>query len=333
MRLYPGVYNPIHRALAWRQMAWSLETGQDPRKSMLNVLSKNPALDESISQARDELSEGEVLSDVAVRSRYLFPAKQRRYIEEGHKAKCLPAMFKLMIDSYRDQIEYMNEVRAHLLYPALLWGLAAVVFLPVIFVAMPTFEMMFADMGKELPYRNLTVLPTALTLAAIVMALVWPYQRLSLVSALRPLYHHFPLLGAMFRRQFYAEFTRNLAALAKDGMALPDAFAAAGGAIDRGGFAQACEKAAAGLREGKKLSELIEGNKAFPPGLDFAAARGEEMGNLPETLENLAERYAEARAITIKQRMRLLETLLVLLILTAMVVNIFTSYGLVMSIN
>jgi len=159
------------------------------------------------------------------------------------------------------------------------------------------------------------------------------YPHLVQGNYLRRLYESLPYFGRAFHYRFWTEFTRVLGQLLSEGVAVPEAVEAAGGVMAGRAIQEASRRAAGRTREGNKLSQALREEGYFPASLVWTAAQAELIGNLPEALKLLAERYERARDHYSENSYRVMEVIFTFLLALGIGYMILRYYTMIFSLT
>ena len=166
----------------------------------------------------------------------------------------------------------------------------------------PRFRPFFEDQQVVLPLTTRALLalgsfveaywwlPLAIAIAAIVAGIFLirdPRQR----QRWDALKLRLPLAGDILRKAEIAQFGRILGTLLKNGVPLPNALKISGETFRNQVLADAIAGVAAGVREGKGLSEPLARARVFPPLALRLVRVGEEAARLDDMLLELATIY------------------------------------------
>lgn len=198
----------------------------------------------------------------------------------------------------RQQAELTRRVRTILAYPALLMIVVALLSLLFVWGIIPQFARLYDDFGMELPVLTKAVLATAafgrtytitlIGLCLAVAALVWMNRRW--VWAEQWCYA-IPVIGPMWRWNRLVEFSRLMALLLGQKIALPDALRVAADGLRSAALRRACGVVAGRIEQGLSPSAAMAGLGVFPPTLRPLVVWGEQTSSLGEAFQTAAEMF------------------------------------------
>jgi type IV pilus assembly protein PilC len=110
-----------------------------------------------------------------------------------------------------------------------------------------------------------------------------------------------PILGAMFRSYYIANFTRTFSLLLKSEIGITQTLKIVGDTMGNAAYKQVFEKITAGVVRGGAVAEIMENDKLlFPPLVSQMVSVGEMTGNLGSSLMYLSEMYEDEMNTTAK---------------------------------
>ena len=291
-------------ALFTRQLGDLLKAGVPLNRALstLHEQATSAALAEVITAVGKDVSSGAGLHEALAKHPAVFSGLYTSMVRAGETGGFLEdCLLRLSIFIERD-LELRSRVKSALAYPALLIviGSGAIGFLMVFFI--PRFSEIFAKMGDNLP------LPTQIVMGASSFVRHWWFLLLGAFAALLVgvnqlsqtgpgrrmldrLRLRVPVFGDIVRKNAISRFTRTLGTLLKSGVPILGALAIAKEAMGNAVLEEDVIEAAAGVKQGKSLAEILRASNAFPPMVVQMIAVGEEGGNLDEVLVNVADSY------------------------------------------
>ena len=320
-----------YRLPLWKEMDLALQAGFPLNQALETIKSRDFLYTLSLKTLRKQLQEGKPLSAAAEKAPRLFPSKYLPYLRQGEKCGAVPTLFSLMLKRYHADLASFNSALSFFIYPGTLCAITTSVFIILNVFVVPVFRKIFLDYGIKLA-PHIPLFETAVVICAL-LALGWLLQsRLSRVPGVRRFYEALPYCGRAFHFRFWTEFTRALSQALSSGIAVPDALEAAGTVAGPASAGAAFSRLSARAKEGVKLSEVMREDKSFPESLVWTVAQGELMGNLPEALSRLTDRYEKARDLYTEHSLDILGTVLIVLLALGTGSWVFEYYRLIFSL-
>lgn len=209
------------------------------------------------------------------------------------------------------------------LYPVILVLTAIGAIAVLLLYVVPQFTPVFAGNEERLPPLTRFILDLALWLRAWGPALAATGAALGLawlvagrIGWLRRLAHGLALrtwgIGSLARERATAEVCRGLATLLKGGLDLPAALLLLREMVSNLAIADALERAASAVRQGRRLTDALAAEGILQPmGLKLLRT-GEESGRLQPLARFIAERFEQRAASRMQRFVTLLEPVLVI---------------------
>jgi type IV pilus assembly protein PilC len=264
---------------------------------------KNPVLRTHVSQVRDRVHSGAMLSE-AMQAEGIFPTVYTASIFAGERSGDLVEVINRHVRYEKTVLSVRNRFLNSLIYPAFLIGLAIIMVTVVLTYVIPQFAKLYEDLNVVLPtptqillaassaiQENLLIVVPALLGLAIILR-IWIgteggrhwLDRLKLRA---------PILGNLWTMFSMAQLSRTLAMLLQGGTPLLTALEVARESSGNKVIADSLAYAIGQVRQGKPLSDSLEATGHFPE-LSIEMMRvGEQTGSLPEMLNHVADFYDE----------------------------------------
>lgn len=205
---------------------------------------------------------------------------------------------------YTRQKKLRDKVVSALTYPALMATIGLVVLVFLLAFVVPKVTAVLLEQKQALPW------PTEILLAVSGFIQAWWWLMLLgtaflgwlLSAVLRTasgrrmadrLSLSIPVIGDLLRKQAVARWADTMSNLLSSGIPVAQALGVVRGALGNVILAEEVERFEEGVRSGKDLSELLKSSPHFPGSVGFVAGVGEESGELPRVLREVAAGYHE----------------------------------------
>lgn len=280
---------------------------------------------QALTSIKKEISRGKALSQAMALHPSFFSSMYVAMIRAGEAGGDLRQGLVRMADYLRKQEELASKIRRAMVYPALLIvaGLGSVFF--ILSFAVPKFSRVFQDLGKSLPLSTQIVVATGsffektwfliLPLTFFIffgLPKIFPQffgynvrQRLALkVPGLRRL-----LIQAGFSR-----FIRALDLCMSNGMVFVEAIKTAIPVVDHAVLEESLFRAHDVVEKGGSFGQALKSDPFFAGISAEMICIGEESGNLPEVLREMADTYDREIDEAVSYMITLLEPLMILIV-------------------
>jgi type IV pilus assembly protein PilC len=270
---------------------------------LLKAQIKNPILQRHISDVRDRVHSGAMLSE-ALRAQGVFPTVYTASIFAGERSGDLVNVINRHIHYEKTVMAVKKRFLNSLIYPAFLIGLSIVMVGVIMTYVIPRFAELYRDLNVTLPMPTRILIAVADILSGNVIWLL-PTVIGGIVALWlwigteggRAWMDHMkltvPVLGYLWTMFSMAQLSRTLSMLLQGGTPLISALEVARDSSGNKVISNSIGQAIGEVREGKTLSDSLERAGHFPA-LSIEMMRvGEQTGSLPEMLNHVADFYDE----------------------------------------
>jgi type II secretory pathway component PulF len=263
------------------------------------------------AQLAEDLTAGHPLPEALQRQGRRVPPFYAALVAAGVRTGRVSDVLATLTFYTRAVADLRSAVLGALFYPAVVLGLAVVLFGIICLFILPVYEQLFTDLKIPLPAitrwtmalgrRPLLYVGTPL-LAGLVTLLAMRWLLRSTEAGRRVwvrLVYAVPLAGTLIRAARLAAFTELLGILVDHGLPLPEAFHLAGDASSDPSLTDGARLVEEDLRRGLPLATVLRDRGTVPELVAWMAAVGELHGTLGPTLHQVAQLYrrkAELRA-------------------------------------
>ncbi|HEX4627718.1 MAG TPA: type II secretion system F family protein [Gemmatimonadales bacterium] len=279
-------------------------------------------LTDTVRQVRRAVQGGTSLADALAQHPRYFDPLFSAMVAAGESSGALDAVFARLSENLEESAELRSQVRAALLYPALMTVVASVGLIVLLGFVIPRFATILGDVGGTLPVSTRLLLGASavLTKAWWVWLLLGVAAAYAIPTALarpetRRQWHAarlaWPYVGDIELKYSTARFARTLALLLKSGVPAHPALKIARTSTTNLVVQQGVDRAAAALAEGSALAPALAGT--FPPLALQMIAVGEESGRLEELCLRVADTYDGEVRRALRTGIALLEPALILI--------------------
>ncbi|WFB37166.1 type II secretion system F family protein [Kiritimatiellota bacterium B12222] len=291
----------------------------------LSEQSGNPQRSAVLSQVQENIVQGLSLSDALQKYPRAFPEFYVSLIQAGEASGQLQESLENAVRHYERAAEAKEQVTGALVYPILVAFFGALVIIFCLIFVIPRFTQIFIDLDQVLPLptRMLIFMSNALLkfgwLFLILGALgALGFERWRKTPAGRMHWHrfllHIPVFKQLIRSAAYANFARTLSNLLLNGVPVLKAL----DIVKKTANNAVLEKEIGALKlrvtDGSSLSRPLAESGVFPDLFTDMLAVGEEAGQVPRSLAQIARRYDEQLTRSIKAVTTIIEPLLMVMI-------------------
>ena len=289
--------------------------------SMTHLESKGISAEVS-QQLRQEVMEGRSLSDAMSKQPVVFNDLYVNMVRAGESSGALVDVLRRMASHFQQFAELQGKVASAMIYPILVCCVGMGLVLFFIYFMLPHFVEMFNGFNVELPLPTrilirvsyvLTHLWWLLILILVMLAIF--FRRFQNTESgrrkLDQLKMNLPIVGKVVRVSLFAQFSRTLSTLLQNGVPVLTALKISEQVMPNHLLREAIAKTREAVTDGKTIAQPLAQSKLFPQLMVDLVKIGEDTGDVPGALANLAETYEGELQISLRIMMNLIEPLLI----------------------
>ena len=281
-------------------------------------------------ELKQEVTEGRGLSDAMARQPRIFSDLYINMVKAGESSGSLVQVLRRMASHFEQFAEVQSKFKSALIYPVMVIFVGILIVAFFMFFMMPRFTEIFMGFNIQLP------LPTRLLMGASGMFLKFWWLLGLFIVAVVILFKRFqssaagarkldewrmkmPVVGKVVKLNLFGQFTRTLGTLLQNGVPVLTALKITEQVMSNSLIKEAVAETRAAVTDGKTLAQPLARSKLFPQLMVDLVRIGEETGDVPGALNNLADTYEGELEISLRVMTQLIEP--VLIILMAVVVG------------
>jgi type II secretory pathway component PulF len=279
-------------------------------------------------QLRQEVTEGRGLSDAMAKQPQIFSDLYVNMVRAGEQSGSLVDVLRRMADHFQKFAQVQAKFTSALIYPALVCcvGVGMVIFFMT--VMLPRFMSLFGSVGfKRLPTPTLILIGISdalkhywwLLLLLVIVAVVL-FRRYQATETGRRQIDEWkmkaPIFGRVVCLNLYGQFARTLCTLLQNGVPVLTALKITEQVIPNRVIREATAKTRDAVTDGKTLSQPLAQSKVFPQLMVDLVKIGEETGDVPGALNNVAETYENELDIALRVMTNMIEPTLIVCMAT-----------------
>ena len=310
-----------------QQLANLLNSGM-PLTTALNSMThlESKGIPASVAkELKQEVMEGRGLSDAMAKQPVIFSDFYVNMVRAGESSGSLVDVLRRLAQHMNRFAEVQAKFKSALIYPALVVCVGIVIVAFFIFFMLPRFMEIFSgfNMALPLPTRILmgfSDLVTSVTFWVVtiptVLIVVVVFYRFKATEAGKYKLDEWkmkaPIVGKVVKLNLFGQFARVLATLLKNGVPVLNALKITEQIIPNRIIKQAIVKTREAVTDGKTIAQPLAASKVFPQLMVDLVKIGEETGDVPGALANLAETYESELEIGLRVMMSLIEPVLII---------------------
>jgi len=272
---------------------------------------------------KQEVSEGRSLSDAMARQPRIFSDLYVNMVRAGEQSGSLVEVLRRMATHFQQFAEVQAKFTSALIYPAMVVCVGLVLVTFFMTFVMPRFIVIFNGFNVQLP------LPTRMLIgfSRFVEGYWWLLGGLALMGVI--LFKRFqtsdagarkldewkmkmPVFGKVIKLNLFGQFARTLGTLLQNGVPVLTALKITEEVMSNRLIKEAIAQTRDAVTDGKTLAEPLAHSKLFPQLMVDLVRIGEETGDVPGALNNLADTYEGELQIGLRVMTNLIEPALII---------------------
>jgi type IV pilus assembly protein PilC len=310
-----------------RQFATMINAGL-PLVQSLDILAKqteNPALAEVTRQVVYDVESGHTLADAFSKHPKAFSDLYVNMVAAGEAGGILDTILLRLATFLEKNDALVRKVKGAMVYPGVIFTVAAVAVAVLLIFVIPTFQAMFASVNLELP------LPTRIVIGASQLLINYWWVILAVIAAavfgIRRYYStddgkkridqmllNAPVLGDLLRKSAVSRFTRTLGTLISSGVSILDGLEITAKTAGNRVIHDAVMASRQSIAGGETIAAPLEKSKVFPPMVISMIAVGEQTGGLDEMLSKIADFYDDEVDVAVGALLSLMEPIMIVVL-------------------
>jgi type IV pilus assembly protein PilC len=310
-----------------RQFATMINSGL-PLVQALDILvqqSENKALSDVTRQVVYDVESGNTLADALDKHKGAFSQLYVNMVAAGEAGGILDTILLRLATFLEKNDAIVRKVKGAMIYPAVIFSVAAIAVLVLLIFVIPTFESMFASVNLELP------LPTRIVImmSQILQGFWWLMLLVGIAGffAIKQYYAtdggrlvidkmllKMPVLGDMLRKSAVSRFTRTLGTLLSSGVSILEGLEITARTAGNRVIHDAVMESRGSIAGGETIAGPLEKSKVFPPMVTSMIAVGEATGGLDEMLSKIADFYDDEVDAAVSALLSLMEPVMIVVL-------------------
>jgi type IV pilus assembly protein PilC len=310
-----------------RQFATMINAGL-PLVQSLDILAQqteNKKLAEIVRQVVYDVESGNTLADAFRKHPKAFTDLYVNMVAAGEAGGILDTILLRLATFLEKNDALVRKVKSAMIYPGVIFSVAAIAVAVLLIFVIPTFQNMFASVNLELP------LPTRIVIGASQLLIsYWWILVAVLVGAVFGLKQYYgtdqgkkkidqmllnaPVLGDLLRKSAVSRFTRTLGTLISSGVSILDGLEITAKTAGNRVIHDAVMESRQSIAGGETIAAPLERSKVFPPMVISMIAVGEQTGGLDEMLTKIADFYDDEVDVAVGALLSLMEPIMIVVL-------------------
>jgi type IV pilus assembly protein PilC len=311
-----------------RQLATMVSAGVTILRAfyVLEEQTESKLLKRTLVAVRKDVEAGLPLSDALGRHPKVFSPLYISMVRSGETGGVLESALLRTADQLEKENALRRQVRAAMVYPAVVVSFAIAVLIALVAFIVPVFAKVFKDFGGKLP--GLTQFTVGLSnlmtsrwylLIAVTIGVTWAFFAWKKSSWGRPQWDRFRLripmkIGEVVQKVALARWSRTLSALVNAGVPILQAIEVTGQTAGNKVVEDAMDRVRDSVKRGGTIAAPLKDVAVFPSMVVHMVGVGEETGALDTMLTKVADFYEDEVNAAIKALTSILEPVMIIII-------------------
>lgn len=307
-----------------RQFATMVNSGL-PLVQALDILAKqteNPQLSATTKQVVYDVESGNTLADALEKHPRVFTQLYVNMVAAGEAGGILDTIMLRLATFLEKNDAIVRKVKGAMVYPGVIFSVAAICILVLLVFVIPTFQAMFASVGVPLPLPTRIVIGISDFLQNFWHVLI--VVSIATFFAIRAYYGtdngklvidglllRAPVVGDLLRKSAVSRFTRTLGTLLSSGVSILDGLEITARTAGNRVVHDAVMDSRGSIASGDTIAGPLERSDVFPPMVTSMIAVGEATGGLDEMLSKIADFYDDEVDTAVGTLLSLLEPIMI----------------------
>jgi type IV pilus assembly protein PilC len=315
--------------VATRQLSTMVESGMSLLRALyvIEEQTENDKLREIWIAVRQDVEAGLALSDALAKHPDVFNELYVAMVQAGETGGILDDTLVRVADQLEKDAALRRQIKAAMIYPALIGGFAFVVLFALVAFLVPVFEKIFKDFGGDLPaITKFTVWMSHMAtqrfyvIFGAMFGTVWLFRTWKKTERGRMQWDRlklkFPMkIGDIVQKVALARFSRTFSGLIAAGVPMLEAIDITGKTSGNKVIEKAMFEVRESVKKGGSLTApMMDVPEAFPVMVTQMIGVGEETGALETMMTKVAEFYEEQVAAAVKALTSILEPIMIVIV-------------------
>ncbi len=273
-------------------------------------------------QLRQEVMEGKSLSDAMSKQPVIFSDLYVNMVRAGEQSGAMVVVLRRMADHFERFAQVQAKFTSALVYPAFVAVVGVAIMIFFMTYMLPKFLTMFEGMQVELPMMTQMLV----ALSNLFSGYWWLMLAIAIVGAV--LFKRFqsteegrrkldewkmnaPVFGKVVRLNLFATFARTLSTLLENGVPVLTALKITEQVLPNRLLREAIARTREEVTDGKTIAQPLGRSKLFPQLMVDLVKIGEDTGDVPGALKNVADTYENELAIALRVMTNMIEPVMI----------------------
>jgi type II secretory pathway component PulF len=274
-------------------------------------------------ELRQDVMEGRSLSDAMVKQPRVFSDLYVNMVRAGESSGALVEVLRRMADHFERFAQVQAKFTSALIYPAFVAVVGAGIMFFFMTYMLPKFMSIFEGMNVPLPLITRMLVSVSdvfkgywWLMILVGLALVVLFKRFQSTRDGRrkidELKMKMPLFGKVIKLNLFGQFARTLSTLLENGVPVLTALKITEQIVTNVIVKDAIARTREEVTDGKTIAQPLAHGKIFPQLMVDLVKIGEETGDVPGALKNVADTYENELSISLRVLTNMIEPVMIM---------------------
>ena len=290
--------------------------------SMTHLESKGISAEVS-KELKQDVMEGRSLSDSMATQPRIFSDLYVNMVRAGESSGALVEVLRRMADHFERFAQVQSKFTSALVYPAFVSTVGVAIAFFFMSYMLPKFMTIFEGMNVPLPMMTQILVGIShlfanywwLMLGLVIVAIIL-FKRFQATENGRRKIDHWkmnaPVVGKVVKLNLFGQFARTLSTLLENGVPVLTALKITEQIISNRMVKDAISKTREEVTDGKTIAQPLARSKIFPQLMVDLVKIGEDTGDVPGALKNVADTYENELAIALRVMTNMIEPVMII---------------------
>jgi type II secretory pathway component PulF len=272
---------------------------------------------------KQDVTEGKSLSDAMQRQSVIFSDLYINMVRAGEQSGALVDVLQRLATHFERFAEVQAKFVSALIYPAVVACVGVGIIIFFMTYMMPKFMSIFEGMKVQLPMSTMLLMNSGKffgrywwVMLLVIITIFILFKRFQSSVAGRKTIDGWklsaPIFGRVNKLNLYGQFSRTLGTLLQNGVPVLTALKITEQVIPNTILQEAIAKTREEVTDGKTIAQPMARSKVFPQLMIDLLRIGEETGDVPGALQNLATTYENELSIALRVVTNLIEPAMII---------------------
>ncbi|MCS6789322.1 MAG: type II secretion system F family protein [Patescibacteria group bacterium] len=292
---------------------------------MLIKQSQNKYLKKCLKNILEDITSGKLMSESLEKYPKIFDNLFVNMIRSAETAGNLEEVLDILAEELKKTGEFRSKIRGAMIYPIIIISMMILITNFMVFFIFPKILNFYSSLNVKIPGTakiliNIVKFSTSNifyilggSIIIIFLFFIWSKTKKG-KRFVDWLVINLPILKNISKKVYTIQFLRTFSSLLKSGIPTPKALEITATTINSSYYRESILNFSEGIRQGKKLSEMVEKYNIYPPITSEIINVGEETGQLSYMLKQLYE-FIEAEVNDILDNLsKIIEPILMIIL-------------------